>query len=112
MDLEIKLYKGEKMFRKSVLGILVAASSLFAHSAIMNCFDNGDGTITCEGGFSDGSSASGVEFRVEQDGKVLLKDKMSKNSEFTFKKPSGTYTAIFNAGEGHQVIINGKDIVQ
>ncbi len=100
------------MMKKIFIGVLVAASSLFAHSAIMNCFDNGDGTVTCEGGFSDGSSASGVEFRVEQDGKVILKDKMSKNSEFSFKKPSGQYTAIFNAGEGHQVVISGKDIAQ
>lgn len=98
------------MFQKTLLGVLVLSGSLFAHSAIMNCFDNGDGTVTCEGGFSDGSSASGVEFRVEQGGKVLLKEKMSKNSDVTFKKPEGEYTAIFNGGEGHQVVIQSKSI--
>ncbi|MCV6608876.1 MAG: hypothetical protein OIF32_11745, partial [Campylobacterales bacterium] len=80
---------------------LLATSSLYAHTAIMACFDNGDGTITCEGGFSDGSSAAGVKFRVEQKGKTVISGKLSEDSEFTFKKPDGKYKAIFDAGEGH-----------
>jgi len=43
------------MIKKVALSLMIASSSLFAHSAIMSCFDNGDGTITCEGGFSDSS---------------------------------------------------------
>lgn len=54
-----------------VLGLAMAA---WAHSPICSCYDNGDGTITCEGGFSDGSSASGVNMYVKKsDGKVLIK---------------------------------------
>lgn len=87
-------------------------SSMFAHSAIMSCFDNADGTITCEGGFSDGSSATGVKFKVEKDGKIIFNTKMNEYSEVTFDKPSGNYTAIFDAGEGHQVKINGSDITE
>jgi hypothetical protein len=78
----------------------------------MSCFDNGDGSVTCEGGFSDGSSASGVNFYVEQGGKKVISGKMSEDSEFTFKKPSGTYSAVFDAGEGHQVHIKGSDITE
>lgn len=100
------------MLKKALVGIFLIAHSLFAHTAIMNCFDNGDGTVTCEGGFSDGSSANGVEFRIEQKSKIVLKDKMSKNSDFTFKKPNGEYTAVFDAGEGHQIMIDGKHIAQ
>ncbi len=103
------------MFKKLLfLTCLLAFSttSVWAHTALMSCFDEGDGTITCEGGFSDGSSASGVEFRVEQNAKIILKTKMNEYSEVNFKKPAGNYEAVFNAGEGHQVYVDGKDIVE
>jgi len=98
--------------KKIVVASLFAAGSLFAHSALMSCFGNGDGTITCEGGFSDGSSATGTEFMVVQNGKTIQSGKMDDYSEFTFKKPSGDYEAVFNAGEGHKVIIKGSDIAE
>lgn len=98
--------------KKILLGLAFFASSMFAHSAIMSCFDNGDNTVTCEGGFSDGSSASGVKFYVLKDGKKVHEAKMSEDSEVTFKKPSGDYKVVFDAGEGHQVIIKGSDITE
>ena len=100
------------MVKKMLIGLLFVSSSLFAHTAIMSCFDNGDGTITCEGGFSDGSSASGVKFRVEQGGKTIFESKMSEDSEVTFDKPSSEYTTVFDAGEGHAVHIKGSDITE
>lgn len=108
----ITLNKGFKMLKKIIFASLLTTASLFAHSAIMSCFDNGDGTITCEGGFSDGSSASGVKFKVMQDKKVVFSAKMSEDSEVTFKKPKGDYTAVFDAGEGHQVLVRGADITE
>ena len=98
--------------KKILLTMALLTSSLFAHSAIMSCFDNGDGTITCEGGFSDGSSASGVNFKVEQNGKAVFEAKMSEDSEVTFQKPNSAYTAVFDAGEGHQVLVKGSDITE
>lgn len=98
--------------KKILISLAFFASSMFAHTAIMSCFDNGDGTVTCEGGFSDGSSASGVNFYILKDGKEVLKTKMSEDSEVTFKKPEGEYTAVFNAGEGHQVKVKGSDITE
>ncbi len=97
---------------KLVIASLFIANSLFAHTALMSCFDNGDGSITCEGGFSDGSSASGTKFRVEQNSKTVVEGKMSSNSEFTFKKPDGDFVAVFDAGEGHQVHVKSKDIAK
>ena len=91
--------------------VLGLALSAWAHSPICTCYDNGDGTATCEGGFSDGSSASGVNMYVKQGGKVVLKGAMNADSEFTFKKPQGDYLVMFDAGEGHQVVIQGKTIV-
>jgi len=100
------------MFKNILIGLLIASSSAFAHTAIMSCFDEGDGSVTCEGGFSDGSSASGVKFYIEQDGKKVISGKMNENSEFNFKKPNGAYSAVFDAGEGHQVHISSKDITE
>ncbi len=89
----------------------MAAGTAFAHTPLCSCYLNGDGTGTCEGGFSDGSSAAGVEMRVEAaDGKVLSKGKMDEFSEFSFDVPEGSYKVIFDAGPGHAVEIDGGEI--
>ncbi len=94
-----------------VLGL--AAAGAYAHNAICDCFDNGDETITCEGGFSDGGKAVGVPMRVlDQAGKVLVDGKMSENSDFTFAKPKSDFRVEFDAGQGHVVTIDGRDIEQ
>ncbi len=96
----------------SVLAILSAGPAL-AHTPLCSCFDNGDGSITCEGGFSDGSSASGVQMRVEDPGgKVLIQGKMDEDSEYTFDRPKGDYTVVFDAGEGHKIEVSSKEITE
>ncbi len=104
----------KKMMIVLTLAALMAfAGQAFAHSPLMSCFDNGDNTVTCEGGFSDGSSAAGVKMHVKNaDGKNLIDGKMNEDSEFTFDKPAGDYAVVFDAGEGHAVEINGADIVE
>jgi len=106
------------MFKKVVV---IAMLCLFvgglgqalAHTPLCSCYANGDGTATCEGGFSDGSSAAGVEMRVEkQDGTVLEKGKMDAFSEFVFDVPAEDYKVVFNAGPGHDIVVEGKDIVE
>ena len=97
----------------TLAALLAFAGQAFAHTPLMSCFDNGDGTVTCEGGFSDGSSASGVKIHiVDGAGKPIKETKMTEDSEITFQKPSGTYMVIFDAGEGHRVEVNGADIVE
>ena len=92
---------------------LLLTGTVWAHTPLCSCYDNGDGSITCEGGFSDGSSAAGVEMRViTKDGKVLIKGKMDEDSEFTFKSPSGPFKVQFDAGPGHLVEVEGKDITE
>ncbi|MCP4722470.1 MAG: hypothetical protein GY860_23675 [Desulfobacteraceae bacterium] len=92
---------------------LFTAPVCLAHTPLCSCYDNGDGSITCEGGFSDGSSASGVEMRVEdKGGKVLTQGKMSEDSEYTFDKPVAGYKVVFDAGEGHRVVVDGKEITE
>jgi hypothetical protein len=90
---------------------LAAAAIAHAHNAICSCFENDDGTITCEGGFSDGGKAVGVPLQVvDQAGKVLVEGVMSKDSDFKFARPKVAFVVKFNAGEGHLVTIDGRDI--
>lgn len=90
--------------------LLAAAPMAMAHTPLMSCFDEGDGTITCEGGFSDGSSAAGVNFYVEQDGNKIVEEKFDELNSVNFEKPEGDYKAVFDAGEGHRVTIEGSNI--
>ena len=93
--------------------LLALAAAAYAHNAICDCFDNGDDTITCEGGFSDGAKAVGVPLRVlDTAGKVLVDGKMSDKSDFTFPKPKVDFRVEFDGGQGHIVTIDGRDIEQ
>lgn len=91
---------------------LLPAFNCFAHTALLSCYDEGNGYILCEGGFSDGASAEGVEFRLEQNGKEMMRTKLDEFGEVYFAKPSGRFTVILNGGEGHVVHIDGKDIAE
>lgn len=91
----------------------LVTGQVFAHTPLCSCYDNGDGTVFCEGGFSDGSSASGVKMRViDASGNALIEGAMSENSDFEFDKPDGSYKVVFDAGPGHDITIDGKDIVE
>ncbi len=103
------------LFRISavVVTLLASVTIASAHTPLCSCFDNGDNTITCEGGFSDGSSASGVAMHIQAaNGKVLLEGKMNENSEFTFPKPQGDYVVAFDGGDGHQIKVPGNEIAK
>lgn len=105
-----------KNLRQLAVPATASTLALFAgvawtHNAICDCYDNGNGTITCEGGFSDGGKAVGVPVHVmDGTGKVLVEGKMSENSDFTFPKPTVDYRVEFNAGAGHVITIDGRDI--
>ncbi|GAB2644999.1 hypothetical protein [Vibrio panuliri] len=102
--------------KKTALSVLIALSVpsiALAHTPLFSCYDFGDNTILCEGGFSDGSSAAGVEMLVlDGSDKEIIKSEMSEDGEFEFQKPEGTYKVIFNAGPGHALEIKGEDIVE
>ena len=92
---------------------LLITTVAIAHTPLCSCYDNGDGTITCEGGFSDGSSAEGVEMKImDKAGKIIIKGRMNEDSEFIFDKPTGPYKVLLDAGPGHRVEMNGVDIVE
>jgi hypothetical protein len=37
---------------------------------------------------------------------------MDDDSEFTFDKPAGDYKVQFDAGEGHKITVDGKEITE
>ena len=103
--------KGTRAALLAAVPLGLAAVSADAHNAICDCYDNGNDTITCEGGFSDGAPAVGVALRVvDQAGKVLIDGKMSEHSDFTFSRPEVDFRVEFDAGQGHVVTIDGRDI--
>ncbi len=90
-----------------VLTVLPAA----AHTPLCACFDNGDSTVTCEGGFSNGGSAAGVDMRITTpEEKVLQTGEMDADGEFTFTKPDGEYVVVFDAGDAHILYIPSGEI--
>jgi hypothetical protein len=100
-----------KLDRSTLILFAAYTTSAAAHNAICECFDNGDETITCEGGFSDGAKAAGVPVRVlDASGKVLIDGAMTENSDFTFPRPDVDFRVEFDAGQGHVVTIDGRDI--
>lgn len=83
-----------------------------AHTPLFDCFDNGDDTITCEGGFSDGSSAAGVAIRVlDAQGKVLEQGELDSAGSILLKRPAGEFSVVFAAGEEHSLTVLGDDII-
>lgn len=97
----------------ALAALLALPGMAHAHSAVFDCFDNGDGTVSCQGGYSDGSSASGVTINVlDGTGKTVESLKLDSNSEVTFKKPASAYKVVFAGGEGHSIEVDGKNIVQ
>ncbi|MEM6706563.1 MAG: hypothetical protein AAF690_27870 [Acidobacteriota bacterium] len=94
----------------SGVGCLFAVSAA-AHTPLLDCYKNDDGTITCEGGFSDGASAAGVEIRIiDEIDRVVLKGKLDDDAQFTFEEPDFDYHVIFDAGSNHVVVLFGGEI--
>jgi len=104
-----------KLFQAALLLNCLLLSPIFAaaHTPYMACHDNGDLTITCYGEFSDGSSGAGAAMRiVDAGGLVLTEGTMDADGEFTFKRPTGVFTVIFDAGPGHVVKEKSETIVK
>lgn len=103
------MYK--KIVGMAVLVVAIYVTSLLAHTPICDCYDNGDETISCEGGFSDGASAAGIPVHIVNGaGKVLVQGEMSEYSEYTFERPKGDFYVRYLAGEGHIIEIDSRDI--
>jgi len=97
--------------RYLLIGVVTPMASSLAHSPVCSCHDNGNGTVTCEGGFTDGSSAAGVAIRIiDARDRVLVSGKMSGDSTYTFDRPGDEFHVIFDAGQNHMVTVFSGDI--
>ncbi len=91
--------------------VLMFPSSALAHSALFTCFDLGDGTLECEGGFSNGQSAAGLKVVVaDGSGKEISSTVLDQNSLVIIKKPAGNYTVTMDGGKGHTATVKSSDI--
>ncbi|MAM70343.1 MAG: hypothetical protein CMP91_04260 [Gammaproteobacteria bacterium] len=87
------------------------SGSIQAHTPLFDCFDNNDGTITCEGGFTDGGSAQGIAVRVLDDqGRVLAQGELDERNSVDFDRPTVNFSVVFDAGDSHTITIFGDDI--
>ncbi len=84
-----------------------------AHTPLFSCFDNGDGTVLCQGGFSNGNAAAGIKVVIaDASGKEISTAVLDDNSEIIFDKPAGDYTVMMDAGEGHTVTVKSAEITE
>jgi hypothetical protein len=88
---------------------LFLPSLLYAHTLLLNVFDNEDNTITVEGVFNTGQNAAGAQVRLESlmDGKILYKKRLPDDSELTLDIPKEPYQVVLDGGPGHQIIQEG-----
>ncbi len=107
---------------KKIIGTALATALIMsfspslssAHTALFSCYDLGDGTIECEGGFSNGASASGVKVSVNKaaDNSLIQDAALNEDSLIVITKPDTPYTVTMNAGEGHTVTIKSSEITE
>ncbi len=99
------------MFKKVlILAVAIMAFGLspgptWAHKPLLSVSDNNDGTMSIEGGFSDGSSAAGhkIILRNKETGEILRETKVGEDGTLDLKKPAVNFTVTLDAGEGHLV---------
>lgn len=90
--------------------LALSALPAAAHYPFCTCTAQG-ASITCEGGFSDGTSAEGVKLDViSYDEDVLVPAKFDATSKVQFQKPDGEFYILFDAGPGHVVEVDWQDV--
>lgn len=91
--------------------LLLGASAAHAHSPRLKCQADGATHVRCEGGFSDGSDAQGVEIVVmSYEDKALWKGTLDAQSRVRFERPKQDFYVRFDAGEGHTLEVDHGDI--
>lgn len=95
---------------KKILIILSLVYTMsYAHSLLMNVFDNEDNTITVEGLYSSGKKTIGALIKVESlvTGEVLYKQRLPQESEITLDIPKEPYQIVLDGGPGHVIVKKG-----
>jgi hypothetical protein len=94
----------------ALLALFLMTKPAMAHYPFCTCALQDD-SITCTGGFSDGTGAEGVKLDViSYDEQVLIPGRFGTDSKASFKQPAGEFYVLFDAGPGHVVEIDWHDI--
>ncbi len=91
---------------------LGAATPALAHAPLLDCYADGEATITCEAGYSDGASAVNQVIRVRDgDHRLLFEDRFGENGAFSFPRPEAVeFHVQFEGDQFHSVIVYSSDI--
>lgn len=86
---------------------------LYAHKILLNVYSNDDNTITIEGTFNTGESASGAMVQINSliTNKTILKQRLSDDGELIIEIPNEPYEVVLNAGRGHSIVQKGIEPV-
>ncbi|GAB2603241.1 hypothetical protein [Nitrincola alkalisediminis] len=88
----------------------LATLPVWAHSPYCQCKLEGD-FIVCQGGFSDGSGAEGIQLDViTYDEDIILSSTLDGQSSIRFPRPEGDFYILMDAGPGHIVEIDWPEI--
>lgn len=86
------------------------SAAVFAHAPLLDCNSEGE-EIHCQGGFSDGSTAFGVDIKVfNYDDEVIFEGRLDEDSQISFDKPDGEFYVQFDGGPGHVIELDYADI--
>lgn len=95
----------------TVMLVIAGTGSGMAHAPLLSCFDNENGTVTCEAGYSDGAPAAGQLIRVrEGNGRLILESVFDKASAYSFDKPAAPFTVEFVGDPSHVATFDGEDL--
>ncbi|MDR1701170.1 MAG: hypothetical protein LBR56_00155 [Sporomusaceae bacterium] len=95
----------------AIMAISLLAGTVLAHTVFFACWDNRDGTLSCEGGYTDGESAKGARVKVaDLNGTLLFSGQLDQTGTLTFNRPAGEFTVTLEGGAGHAVVIHSKNI--
>lgn len=94
---------------KKIFIFIFLSINLFAHSLVMNLYDNKDNTITVVGEFSTGEDAAGALIKIESlvSGEILFKERLPQSSELVIAIPKEPYQVVLDGGPGHTIIKEG-----
>jgi hypothetical protein len=91
--------------------LMAGTGTASAHAPLLSCFDNENGTITCEAGYSDGAPAAGQLIRVrEANGRLILESVFDTASAYSFDKPKSPFVVEFIGDPSHVATFDGEDL--
>lgn len=84
--------------------LLIGVTNSSAHTLILNSYANPDDTVTIEGKFDTGATATGALVLLESTNtdKELYRQRMPRESELTVKIPKEPYRIVLDGGPGHR----------